>query len=196
MSRRPTIYPRFLGVDLNDLVPQPAWMRRPKAGMFAFSKISAKTPACVGPQFSRFFAKNYPGASRIADQYGVDVTLPLGLAANESGWGRGRMARIKNNPFGATPDGVNPVPYDSVSSAWDKWGQQWGRRIKGVGSDADKFLKELVKDNRHAQGADDNRGPYNTQDTQTYGSPDWIPSSRGAVTGVRKRLPRWLAAGC
>lgn len=182
-----------LGLDPNTMVPQAAFMRPPQGGMFA----NSTRPVCVGPPFNQFFATNYPPALKMADTYGADVTSPLGLAANESAWGRSPMARNQNNPVGATPNGVNGVTYASPSSAWQNWGQQWGPRINGVGGDADLFLNRLLMDNRGVEGAVDQRGPYNTQKAgKTHGSPDWKRNTRGAIDSVRERLPFWLASGC
>jgi hypothetical protein len=181
-----------LGIDLSQAIPQTAFMRPPAGGLFA----NSTTPVCVGPKFSQFFAKNYAPAKRVADAYGVDVTMPLGLSANESGWGESRMARAQNNIAGATPDGTHGVTYRSAESAWQHWGQQWGKRINGAGDDADLFLRRLAMNNQGVPGAVDNRGTYNTQDTSTKGSPDWMPNSRSAINSVRRRLPFWLASGC
>jgi len=180
------------GLDSNTLFPQTAWMRAPKGGMFA----NSTRPVCVGPKFSNFFATNYIPASQMADAHGADVTLPLGLSANESGWGQSHLARAQNNIAGATPNGVNGVTYSSPSSAWQNWGKQWGKRIDGVGSDADLFLQRLATDNQKAPGAIDRRGPYNTQKTSSHGDPNWARSSRQAIESVRRRLPFWLASGC
>jgi hypothetical protein len=175
------------------MVPQAAFMRPPKGGMFANSTI----PVCVGPKFSNFFAQNYPALNRIAQARGVDVTLPLGLSAFESGWAKSRMNAAQNNPFGATPNGTNGVDYDSISSAWKNWDKQWGPRIQGTGSDPDLFLNRLLMDNRGVEGAVDQRGPYNTQKAgKTNGSPDWKHNTRRTVDSVREHLPFWLASGC
>src|SRR5579875_3327693 len=82
-----------IGLNPNMLFPQTAWMRPPKGGMFA----NSTRPVCVGPKFSKFFATNYIPALQVADAHGADVTLPLGLSANESSWGQSRMARVQNN---------------------------------------------------------------------------------------------------
>jgi len=181
-----------VGVDPNQLFRQTAWMRPAKGGMFA----NSTRPVCVGPKFSRFFAANYVPALHVAAAHGADVTLPLGLAANEGSWGQSRMARTQNNVFGAPPNGVDGVTYSSPTSAWQNWGRQWGKRIDGVGSDADLFLQRLAADNQHAAGAIDKRGPYNTQKTESHGDPDWMSKSRKTIDSVRKRLPFWFASGC
>ena len=105
------------------------------------------------------------------------------------------MARTQNNMVGATPDGRHGVTYSSPTSAWENWGRQWGKRIDGVGNDADLFLQRLAMDNRGVAGAVDNRGPYNTQ-KPPYGSRDWKKNSRGAIQSARRLLPFWLASGC
>jgi hypothetical protein len=181
-----------LGIDRDRLAPRPTFVPTLKGGMFA----NGARRACVGPKYSRFFAQNYPALSRIAQARGVDVSLPLGLSAFESGWGDSRMSAARHNPFGATPNGTTGVRYKSIDSAWDNWGRQWGPRIQGTGTDPAAFVRELLKDNRKVIGGTDQRGPYNTLKTSTKGSPDWLPGTLGAIAGVRKRLPVWLASGC
>lgn len=180
-----------LGIELDRIARGPAFMRPPQGGLFAHT-----TPVCMGEPFNMFFATNYPPASRVAKAYGIDVALPLGLTGNESGWGRSHMARTQNNMVGATPNGVKGVTYSSPSSAWQNWGRQWGPRVRGVGGDADLFLNRLAIDNRHAVGAVDRRGPYNTQDPATYGSQDWMRNSRGGINTAIRRLAFWRASGC
>jgi len=181
-----------LGIDRDRLAPRPTFVPTLNGGMFA---NNAKR-VCVGPRFSRFFAQNYPAVSRIAQARGVDVSLPLGLSAFESEWGDSRMNAKQNNPFGATPNGTKGVHYNSIESAWDNWDRQWGPRIQGTGTDPAAFVRELLKDNRKVVGGTDQRGPYNTQKTDTKGDPRWRSVALGTIAGVRKRLPIWLASGC
>jgi hypothetical protein len=181
-----------LGIDRDRLAPRPTFVPAFNGGTFA----NNARRVCVGPRYSQFFAQNYPALSRIAQARGVDVSLPLGLSALESGWGDSRMNRKQNTPFGATPNGTKGVRYDSIDSAWENWDRQWGPRIQGTGSDQAAFVRELLKDNRKVVGGTDQRGPYNTLDKRTNGNPYWLPKTLSSIAGVRKRLPIWLASGC
>lgn len=182
-------------IDPVALFPQTAWMRQPRSGMFA--NIQRRATRCVGPHYSQFFAANYPPVAAIAAKRATDVAQPLGVAAYEGGYGGSPMYRNQHNPFGATPDGTHGVSYDSFASAWDNWDQQWGPRIQGTGADTALFERNLLQDNRKATGAIDQRGPYNTlKRGKTNGNPNWPSGVAGAIAGVRKRLPIWLASGC
>lgn len=185
----------YAGGDTRSGFRQTTKVRTPRAGMFGNPRgVSGQ---CVGPRFSRFFAQNFPLVAPLARKRGTDVAQMLGVAALEGAYGDSRMYRNKHNPFGATPDGINGVGYDSLGSAWDNWDRQWGPRIEGTGSDTDAFLRDLLKDNRGVPGAVDQRGPYNSlRAGKTHGNPNWPSSVAGTIAGVRKRLPIWLDSGC
>jgi hypothetical protein len=141
-------------------------------------------------KYARFFDQQFPNVTPIAARLGVDPALLLGLSAHESTWGTSKMALDKHNPFGATPQGDNTagLSYPSFSAAWQAWARRWGPRVQNVGSNADAFLNALGADNRHVYGptvGGDRHGGYNTDDLK------WHDHVKGAIQGVRRRLPRW-----
>lgn len=115
----------------------------------------------------------------------MDVSLLLGVASLESHWADSPMAHKLNNISGATPHAKAGVSYDTLESAWEHWGKEWGPRIAGVGSDADLFTSRLLIDNRKAVGASDTRGSYNSE------NPDWKPTIMRQITDVRRKLKKW-----
>lgn len=102
-----------------------------------------------------------------------------------------------NNPFGATPGGTgsSAVSYPSYADAWGNWMYEWGPRVQGVGSNAQLFVNRLVLDNRGRPGTD-NRGPYNTENPATHGTPGWRQRVLGTIRSVQARLPTWLVVRC
>jgi hypothetical protein len=135
-----------------------------------------------------FFDVNYEAASRVAQKYHVDVSLLLGLAALESDWGDSPMARKQKNPYGATPHAKAGVTYDSIDRAWQRWGEEHGARVAGVGSDADQFTARLLIDNRARVGAVDHLGSYNSE------SPGWKAGVMTRINQVRAKIGMWEAA--
>jgi flagellum-specific peptidoglycan hydrolase FlgJ len=135
-----------------------------------------------------FFDINYEAASRVAKEYHVDVSLLLGLAALESDWGHSPMARKQKNPYGATPHAKAGVTYDSIDRAWQRWGEEHGARVTGVGSDADQFTTRLRIDNRARVGAVDRLGSYNSE------SPGWKAGVMTRINQVRAKIGMWEAA--
>jgi RHS repeat-associated protein len=160
----------------------------------------AQSTGCPKPNpadFSKdaFLNTQFGPASSVASTYGVDPTLLLGLSALESGWGSSSQARNQFNPFGATPGGDSTagLGYSSYSSAWNSWGNSWGARVNGVGSDTSAFLNALLWDNRGFSAAVDQRGSYNSE------NPLWSASVANTIASVQARLPGALAAfspGC
>lgn len=196
-----------LGRNIYGCIPAPSFTLGSNASSSNASSSSGggfgtiarpQLPQCVGGPFSDFFANNLRPSSGVASQYNVDVSLLLGLAAAESGYGTSSMARAQNNPFGATPGGFNTpgVTYNSLGSAWQSWGNQWGPRVRNVGSDVSLFIGNLTIDNQGVVGAVDQRGPYNTQNVLTGGDPNWANLVAGSIAGVRQRLPVWQAGRC
>lgn len=153
----------------------------------------APAPAHAGkPLTAReqaFLENNYAAASAVARKLHVDVNLLLGVSAFESKWSTSRQFRDQKNPFGATPDGSTPVTYPSIAAAWEKWGEQWGPRVVGVGNDADLFTTRLQTDNRKAVGAVDQRGKYNSATPAA-----WKKAVMDTIASVRRRTARWDAA--
>jgi hypothetical protein len=98
------------------------------------------------------------------------------------------MARKQKNPYGATPHAKAGVTYDSIERAWQRWGEEHGARVAGVGSDADQFTTRLLVDNRTRVGAVDRLGSYNSE------SPDWKPAVMDRVNQVRAIIAIWEAA--
>jgi hypothetical protein len=98
-------------------------------------------------------------------------------------WGRSDLAQNNHNPFGATPN--RPLTFGSPSEAWDWWGNTWGGRVDGTGSDTSAFLDRLRADNRNVPDAVDPYGAYNSED------PDWKDKVEGVIRSVRRRLPQW-----
>lgn len=137
-----------------------------------------------------FLNNQYGPASAVGSKYGVDPSLLLGLSALESAWGTSSMYINKNNPFGATPGGDSTagLGYSSYSAAWNSWGNMWGPRISGVGSNVNAFTTDSTEDNRRAPGAVDQRGSYNSENLR------WPSSVAATVSSVQARLPGALAA--
>lgn len=154
--------------------------------------------SCVGEPFSSFFARNYVYTAFMEDVIGVDAALPLGLSAFESGWGTSSQARTMNNPFGATPGGTgsSAVGYRSYADAWGNWMYEWGGRVQGVGSNAQLFVNLLVQDNQGRTDRRDTRGPYNTENARTHGTPGWRGRVLAVIASVNRRLPLWLISRC
>lgn len=50
------------------------------------------------------------------EEYGVPAVLLAGIAIQESGGGKSKMARRQNNVFGITPNGKKGISFDSVES--------------------------------------------------------------------------------
>jgi RHS repeat-associated protein len=156
-----------------------------------------KSKTCTA-QHAAFFAANMWGVMGITNKFDVSPNLLLGLAAYESGYGSSRMYREQNNPFGATPSGDRSagVRYPSLSAAWQRWGEEWGARVRGVQGDAGDFVGRLLLDNQNRSGQADTRGPYNTQNRQTGGDPNWSRNVLGTISGASNRYYVWLGAGC
>lgn len=136
-----------------------------------------------------FLENNYAAALAVARKLHVDVNLLLGVSALESRWSTSPQFHDQNNPFGATPNGSTPVTYPSIAAAWEKWGEQWGPRVVGVGSDADLFTTRLQTDNRRAVGAVDRRGKYNSVTPAA-----WKKAVMDTIASVRRRTARWDGA--
>lgn len=152
---------------------------------------SAKTRA-DDPKFAAFFRTHYPLAVPIAQKYGVDVSLLLGLAAHESGWGTNRQTREDYDPLGLTPNGRTSNHYGSLAKAWQDWGRLWGPRVQGIGDDASKFIDRLAMDNEATTGptfGGDHRASYNPN------RDDWAKKVAATIKSVRRRLPAWLGSG-
>ncbi len=148
------------------------------------------------PKFNDFFNRHYEPVAKIGRQFGVDPSLILGLSAHESLWGTSRLATQLNNPFGQTPDGVNPTTFSSVDAAWEQWGKDHGLRVQDVGSDAEKFVDRLLIDNRNVYGprlGGDRLGAYNSR-RPPLGDPAWRGKVLEVINGVRLRLPLWQTA--
>jgi hypothetical protein len=144
-------------------------------------------------RFAKFFDANYPYAARVAAKYGVDPTLPLGVAAVESAYGTSDDAQKQNNPLGMRPNGHTPIAFPSTEAAWEEWGRQFGPRVLGVGGDVATFLSRLQEDHRQIYGptqGGDYRGPYNNEPVQPD-EPSWKDRVAGTIAGVRRRLPLW-----
>jgi len=78
--------------------------------------------------------------------------------------------------------------YSSYQAAWEQWAKDWGGRVMGIGSDANAFVTNLLRDNRGIFGptiGGDHRGAYNSED------PDWKDKVLRTIQSVRKRLPLW-----
>lgn len=59
-------------------------------------KPSKKLPAHV----DKFISENLSIARKTSEKYGIPITMILGIAALESGWGTSKAARVRNNHFG------------------------------------------------------------------------------------------------
>lgn len=116
------------------------WTRVLDTGANNNQQLSEELPT----KYDDFITTHLPHANKIATEYGVDPALVLGVSAYESAWGTSRMARELNNPFGATPDSRTGTNYSSPDSAWNNWGEQWGPRIRGVGSDKEGFIDQAA----------------------------------------------------
>jgi flagellum-specific peptidoglycan hydrolase FlgJ len=161
-------------------------------------KVFKLTPPIPAPRLDKrpltakdkaFLEKNYTAALVVARKYHLDVNMLLGLSALESRWSTSPQARNNNNTIGATPDGKTPVFYPSIAAAWEKWGEQWGPRIAGVGDDADLFTTRLQTDNRRAVGAVDRRGKYNSATPEA-----WKKQVMDTIDSVRRRMAKWDGA--
>ncbi|WP_420137725.1 hypothetical protein [Sphingomonas sp.] len=181
----------FKAKEIEVAGPQQKNIVRPtpqKPGLFAGQDPNRR---CVGSKYANFFAQNYEPVAKMADQYGNDATLPLGLASFESGWGLSRMAQEQNNPHGTTPDGKTGRSFSSIPTAWDFWGRQWGPRVRDFGGDQALFIRRLLEDNRKKKGAIDHHGAYNSEHPL-----EWASGVAGGVASVRKRLEDWKKYRC
>lgn len=141
-----------------------------------------------------FFDAHYQQASRIGNQYGFDPSLLLGLTAGESGWGSNDDTISHNNPFGLRKQGKVPLDYPSLDKAYDQWGNMWGPRVQGVGSDGNRFINALQQTDQHGYGTA--VGSYNSEVSPDIdgGRPGagWEQLVGGSIAGVQKRLPSWI----
>ena len=152
--------------------------------------VPGQLPPATPAEMMAFLDQHFDLASKTAAKLAVDPTLLLGLSALESGWGRSRIARTLNNPYGQTPDGNTPDKFSSFDEAWEKWGEKYGPRVKDAGSNADEFLERLGLNNERVYGptiGGDRRRPYNSV------NPDWKRDVGNTIGTVRRILPRWLA---
>jgi len=181
------------GLAFNNLGPSGALTRISNVDtVVAELVVTSPKKKCTADKADFFDAQMGP-ASAVAQKRGVDVAHLLGLSAHESNWGRSRMARTLNNPFGATPggDATAGIGYKSFGHAWAQWDREWGARVQGTGSDMSKFTSQLLLDNRKSPpGAADSRGAYNPL-VAPAGDPAWESKIHGTIKSVNKRLPAY-----
>jgi hypothetical protein len=155
--------------------------------------------APVSKSFIDFVNANRAGIAAVSKKYGIHPLLLFGLSAYESEYGTSHMYKNRNNPFGATPHGdrTGGLKYPSITAAWESWGDDWGERVRGVGTNTTLFTSFLTQDTRvpilsggpAGKGALD-RGPYNTLDTKTKGDPKWKENVAARIDSFSEKLVR------
>jgi hypothetical protein len=137
---------------------------------------------------AKFFDSYYAPVAAVATQLGVDPALLLGLSAQESGWGTSRQALQLGNPFGFMIQG-KPQRFASPGAAWQAWARSFGPRVRGVGSDVDKFVGNLAVDQRTLYGP-----PIGGRYTGAYNANEgnWASDVTDRIHDMRYYLPRWL----
>jgi hypothetical protein len=143
---------------------------------------------------AQFYDLNYGPAARALAPYSVDPTLPLGQAVQESGWFTNSTARERNNPFGYMNNRGELATFPSLDAAWQRWADDFGPRVQGVGSDAAAYVQKLQTGGPMPDGR--YKGPYNSDDQ------DYVPrllggtlsdgtTTAGTIPSVRALLPHW-----
>lgn len=148
-----------------------------------------QSPLCNNEDAVSFVKQFLPYAKTIADELGVPVENILGLAAQESQWGSGRIAFTYNNYFSMRA----PAPYQNgeskalgdpkvrVAHFIDKptcgksFVARWGDAVRNV-TDPTEFGKVLVK------------AGFNTGNSKTGGRDDFVPYLKTIITNTTIRL--------
>jgi flagellum-specific peptidoglycan hydrolase FlgJ len=146
-------------------------------------------PLCNHQPAVDFVRKIHADCKTLADQLDVPVENLLGLAAEESQYGSGRIAKTYNNYFsmhapapfqkGAVPSQKNPkvkvATYDSFFKCGESFVERFGDRIRGI-KDPTEFAKTLVKVH------------FNTGDSKTGGRDDFVPYLVQIIKSVKVRM--------
>ena len=125
----------------------------------------------------------------IADSLDVPLENIVGLAAEESEWGRGRIAREYNNYFSmhapapletdekparADPK-VKVAVFDTFLQSGKSFAQRYGQQVKGQ-KDPKEFAQALV------------RCRFNSGDDKTGGRHDFVGYLTGIISDAKARL--------
>ena len=154
---------------------------------------------------AQFYRDNYAAAAKALAPYNVDPALALGLAANESNWGRNPNAQAMHNPFGYKSSDTLQT-FLSPEQAWQRWASEYGPKVQGVGSDADTFVRNLQMNGVGSNGkaivgpmpGGIYQSPYNSErlnppyDMRLLSGIQNGKPVPGTIPSVRATLPRWL----
>jgi len=157
-------------------------MSRPKS-------TSHVSPLCNYQSAVDFVKKIQADSKALADQIDVPVEYVVGLAAEESQYGSGRIANTYKNYFsmhapapfqnGAVPSLNNPkvkvATYDSFLKCGQSFVERFGDNVRGI-KDPTEFAKALVKVR------------FNTGDSKTGGRDDFVPYLVQIIKNVKVRM--------
>jgi flagellum-specific peptidoglycan hydrolase FlgJ len=140
-----------------------------------------------------FVYKYKNDCQKVIDEYSLDVPVEniLGLAAKESGYGKGRIASELNNYFSMHA----PAPFQTGSEAPHGNPNAKVAKFSSFHQSAQSFSKRFretirgKKDPLHfAKALVCNRACYNTGDKATGGNPNFIGDLVGVINAVKERL--------
>jgi hypothetical protein len=148
-----------------------------------------QSPLCNTEDAVSFVKRFLPYATTIADELGVPVENILGLAAQESQWGSGRIASTYNNYFSMRA----PAPYQNgeskalgdpnvrvahfinIPTCGKSFIDRWGNAVRNV-KDPIEFGKALVT------------AGFNSGNSKTGGRDDFVPYLNTIITNTKIRL--------
>jgi hypothetical protein len=136
-----------------------------------------------------FVKKIQADCQTLADQIDVPLENIVGLAAEESEYGKGRIAMTYNNYFsmhataplqtGEVPSLKDPkvmvATYDSFLNGGQSFVKRYGDAVRGI-KDPTEFAKALVKVR------------FNTANSKTGGRDDFVPYLSGIIGAVKVRM--------
>jgi len=147
------------------------------------------SPLCNYKSAVHFVKTIQADCKTLADQIDVPVENVVGLAAEESEYGSGRIAKTYNNYFsmhapapyqnGAVPSLKNPklkvATYDTFLKCGQSFVERFGDSVRGI-KDPTEFAKALVKVH------------FNTGDSKTGGRDDFVPYVVQIIGSVKVRM--------
>jgi hypothetical protein len=147
------------------------------------------SPLCNYQSAVDFVKRIQADCKTLADRINVPVENVVGLAAEESEYGTGRIAKMYNNYFsmhapavfqtGAEPSMKNPkvkvAKYTSFLQCGESFVVRFGDSVRGI-KDPTEFAKALV------------RVHFNTADSKTGGRDDFVAYLVQIIGNVKVRM--------
>jgi len=169
--------------------PSSAPASAPGAGASPQAAPQAKDPRCNNTAAVDFVKAHRSDAAAVAKSLNLPTEMILGLSAQESQWGTGRIANTANNYFSQHASARVPYQIATIPSLKDgpmsrfasyetsarSFAAMYGNAVRGI-TDPTAFGQALVRAN------------FNTGNSKTGGRDDFVSYLAGIINDTKRRM--------